>query len=378
MSTQGQPENPLSLLDRRFSARIRLADLASLPLTAGQRDALFKKGILAACRSDEVDTGRCPLGDHEGDGLLPIQREDDGRYRGACKEHGRVVTLTSQDVEWVRFDPEAWVTAVRGANGLVGDTLVDETGYRLLGVFQSGTKKVAVGVVSSHSPPVAARRGPSLEDVRMSLLADLGDRVTTPASGTGDFTLVNGRELFQDDLISLRTEALLAALGKSKLSLPAGTHAVSYANEGKAVPLTLEEYFAAVSLQNLRRYDLALDLTQTRAWKKGRPVKHMSNKGEKGRLKALSRKGLVLVSYFIRHARRSFNPYRVPPYYDGTVDSRKAESAQVMLLKMRKTLGMDAVLPETGNPSGKRGGGLYAYQPTPGYKVLLLTPPEEE
>jgi len=145
---------------------------------------------------------------------------------------------------------------------------------------------------------------------------------------------------------------------------------------GKKEPekLTIDEYHDALSATEIKKYELVVDIAGNRAWRNGKQIKSMANKGEKGREKGLSTKGLKLIAAYMRLPNTPIRPSKLGPYDCFNGGSGGEESARSMLLKMRKTLCLNFVLPMTNNPTGNPGDGLYSFSAT--CKYLLITPDE--
>jgi hypothetical protein len=118
-----------------------------------------------------------------------------------------------------------------------------------------------------------------------------------------------------------------------------------------------------------------VDIATTRAWRDGKEVRYMRNRGDNGRKKKLSPKGLKLVAAYLRKPNAPLCPYNSGPYHGNATESCGSQSAQAMLLKMIQTLRLKDWLCFQSNPSDTPGEGLYAFNPN--CKYMLIVPDEE-
>lgn len=363
----------LSRLNRRFKARLLPREVERLVQDAGAVAALYDKRILGSAGCP--DSAQCGLGIHDGDGVIPIEQQADGNYSGFCPEHGQGVVLSKADAEVVEFNSEAWAAEVQSANGLAGEHSLDPAGYLFLGILKTKTKRAALVAVS----PQAADRdraayNPPAADGAPLIFIELGDPQTSEQVPSS----VKAVDLFEPNLVKLRLAPLDKAISAIGPKFPAGTRFVKYSS-GQKQPIALspEAYEEEVSAKSVKNSSLVVDLTRARAWLKGKEVHFMKNKGEGGRSKKLSPKGLQLLSYYLRHSGRPIKPGDVPPYCGKDADSRDPLTPMVMLANMRRTLGLEQVIQTGTNTTGNPGGSLYTFDPPAGFEFVVITTPEE-
>jgi hypothetical protein len=362
----------LSLLNRRFKARLLPRDVERQVSDADARSALYDKRVLVATGCP--DTAQCGLGVHDGDGIFPIEQQPDGNYSGFCPEHGQHVVVAKADAELLEFNPEAWAAAVQSANGLTGEYSIDAAGYAFLGILSTKSKKAGLVLVSPQAVDGgrASYRPPSVGGADL-IFIDLGD-----ASASEGLASVKAADLFEPNLVKIRRNALDSALAAIGPKYPSGTQFVKYSSgQRQPLPLTAEQYEEELSATRLKKPDLVIDIPRGRAWLKGKVVQHMKNKGDGGRKKKLSPTGLKLMGYYLRHSGRPIKPGDVPPYSGKDVDSRDPLTPMVMMANMRNTLGLHEVIQTSGNPHGNAGGSLYTFSPPAGFEFVLITTPEE-
>lgn len=377
MTWQDKPENLLSLLDRRFSARIRVAELPGLSLSVAQKEALFRKGILSACRPDDVDCAPCPLDDHDDDGMVTVQKERDGHYRGLCKEHGQIVTIKAEDAEWVDFDPVAWARAVRALNNVKGDFTTDPREIFPLGALKHKRRTVEVCVVSGSAPVGAIAQMRPSEGGDLLLCIDLGNRVSSSWPAAKDRQSINAVDVFQDDMLALRDSALADAMQSIPQKTTTSTKPfLKYTGTAKPASLTEEQYLAESNEANKKRQHLFIDLSKIEAWRDGVRISKMHTKATKKKSKKQSKRpvsenGLKIVAHYLKRPGVPCAPVRTDPYAD---KKTTATSAQVAFNCIRKALNLAEVLPRGETVDGVR---QYSFQRPPGFKCVLLTRVEE-
>lgn len=379
MSTeQSKAGNLLSLLDRRFSAKIPLADLARLALTDAHRDALYKKGILAACRSDQVDSAACPLGDHVDDGVIPVQREADGRYRGLCKEHGQVVTVPDEAAEWAEFNAVAWAQTVRWKNDIKGAVTDGSQEIYRLGAVRHKGRDLEIAVMSGYAPVAAVAHLRPSSGAALLICIDLGDRVNESWAASTDRAAVNASAIFQDDLVTLRESELARLTAPVPVAKTASTKkhvAEKYASAAKGAMLTEEKYRAEIDKANIKKMDLIIDLTGSpKAWRSGKSVGKMAKKKGRGEPRPLSHNGLKIIAHYLKNPGRAFAPIRTEPYLDDKKRNTDPHSAQIAFDNIRAALKLADVIQLGQTIDGNR---EYSFQRPTGFKfVLLVKPPE--
>ncbi|MFA5161891.1 MAG: hypothetical protein WC421_06560 [Elusimicrobiales bacterium] len=361
----------LQRLDRAFSAQFRSKELSALlPQTAA--DKLFDKGVLVM--ETEPDTAPCPLGEHEGDGLVAVAKQNDGSFTGFCLEHGKHVKLLPEEAEWVKFAPEAWVAALASANGLIESSQRHESGFLFAGIHRTGNRKAGVAIVSAHAQGNAHDYRPRAVEADDWLYITLDN--SQPNNGER-YAYIPASAAFGLDLLALDKSALGTALGQLKKAAP-DAYCLKYTSGSKQAACQSEaEYQKAIASGETKKYALVVDLMGCKAWRSGKRITHMAQKKDKGRRSVLSPTGLKLLAEYLRQPRMPLSPYKVGPYL-GDRDSREKKSAQTMLLNMCSTLAVKEVLQLTNNPTDTVGDGLYEFNPPAKFKYLLLAPPDNE
>jgi hypothetical protein len=360
----------LSLLDRRFKAQVPLGEVEKRVTDRASRDWLFDKGVLRSIGA--TDVAECVLGLHDGDGMVPIERESDGSYTGFCPEHGQRITFSSAQAAWVEFDGLAWANMVQGKNGLEGTASVDGSGRLFLGILKTQSRKAALVAVSAQALGLPeAYRPPGTDDLPLIFVV-LGDSELGPDAREARFPVVPAADLFDPDMVTIQDEAVTRALAATPESASPGTPFLKYSDgAGTPIPMTEAEYDEAISRQSLRKLDLLIDLPRKRAWRSGKEVQCMKNKRDGGGPKKLSPNGLKLIAGYLADPRRPKRPIDVPPY-NGKEDSREPLSAMVMLSNMRNALGLEEIIKTAGNPTGDPGGSLYVFESPPSFRYVLI------
>lgn len=385
-STQSKAGSLLSLLDRRFSAKIPLADFARLALTDAHRNALFKKGILAACRSDQVDSAACPLGDHVDDGTIPLQREADGRYRGLCKEHGQVVTVPEEAAEWAEFNAVAWARTVCWINKIKGELADGSQEIYRLGAVRHKGRNVEIAVVSGYAPVAGIAHLRPSSGADLLLCIDLGDRVNEGWAAAKDRASVNASAIFQEDLFTLRESELIrltAPVPVTKTAAAKKHIALKYTGAGKAVQLTEDQYLAEIDKARIKKQDLFIDMVgKPKAWRNGILISKMAKARKKksnGKRRdegprPLSPHGLGIIAHYLVNPGRACAPIRTEPYQDDKKRNTDPHSAQIAFDNIRKALKLADVIQLGQTIDGVR---EYSFQRPAGFNFVLLVKPSE-
>lgn len=112
--------------------------------------------------------------------------------------------------QWRLAKEAAWIEAVRSANGLVGEAAYHPAGFYLAGKVQTENKKQGIVMVSAQALGNRPATVPFSDAAKSLLYIDLGGR---SAEGTA-----NASDLFEDDLLTFRMEALRRLIENSPRS----------------------------------------------------------------------------------------------------------------------------------------------------------------
>jgi len=360
----------LSRLDRHFTARLFAADLAGID--AKRRDAFFKKGILSACRADEVDSAICPLGDHDEDEIIAVQKEHDGFYRGQCKEHGRIVTIRAEQVEWVDFNPITWARVVRHRNFIKGTEATPKDVLRL-GVIRQAGKQAEIFLASPACPTSTIDILQPQPEMDALLCIDLGDRQCKAGRIDGHRFIVNASDIFNEDMITLDKPLLANVLVKTILpgqTIKPETAYIRYSYEGSPVQLTVDEYAEeSASLKN-EKLNLFIDMDKAKVWRDGKEIKSLPTKDDKNKKRPLSRHQLRMIAHYIKYPNRSLAPRDTEAYGTAHKDTTVLSAQQVFTV-IRTALGLNEIIKMGETVREKR---RYFFAPPPKFKYVLLTP----
>ena len=361
----------LQLLDREFTTRFRRPELPTLA-SATAIEKLFDTGVLTMVK--ETDAVACPLGMHEGNGLVPVVRDENGEFTGFCAEHGEKVRVPAQEAEWVLFNAEKWCQAVRTASGLIDTPVTGMSGFMFAGTYRTSNRKVGIVITSAQAqgnPQDFQPHTAGLEDYVYLMLDD-----SQPAPGD-HYACIPASKAFSKDMVKLDGSAIGTAL--ASLTKPSDeTHYLKFTDGSKlGEKLSRQDYKELTAAKETKKYDLVLDLAGGAAWRSGKKITKMAQKKQKGRQSRLSDTGLKLIADYLQHPLTPLAPYNTGPYY-GSSDSREKKSPQVMLLNMRVTLKLKDVLKQTINPSGTSGDGLYQFDPGADFTYILIMPPEDQ
>jgi len=367
----------LNLLDRRFEGRLRAPQVETfIPQESVKTiDTLFDRGILLRGRV-KADRIVCPLGFHDGSGLIDADQRSDGSYHGLCVEHGQLVTLQSDQAEWVEFSAAAWADAVRSANGLIGDSRLLADGLYLLGLLQTVRRKVMIVAVSGRAFVESLDSAARNFGTQATIYLDCGNRSVGHSAPKAKAIVVNASDLLDETLIRFRPAVLAKILADVFVeSAPPSYFPFEKYTAGsrKGTPLSVNAYER--ELAQSKRADLFIDVSKSTVWRGGKQILYMAGgKKRAGKRKSISKTGLLLLAYYIKRPHVPILPIRAEPYAGSADDSREARSAQVMLLNMRKTLNLDAILKTGANTSGEPGNCSYSFEPTAKFRYVLITP----
>ena len=370
MQRQTNIKTLLGRLDRHFQAKIFAAEIGSL--NSGIKDAFFKKGILSACREDEVDSAICPLGDHDDDDTIAVKKDPDGVYRGLCKEHGKIVEIPAQQAEWIDFNPTAWARVLRGKNSIKGNVSSTED-VLYVGFIQQGLKKLEILIASPACPAAIIDMLQPEPGMDMLLCIDLGDRQCKSGKITGHRLVINASELFNDDMLSMEQSVLSGILVNTTLpgqTMKPETAYIRYSHEGNAKQLTVVEYTKESTSNKNRNLDLFIDMDKAKVWRNGKEIKHLPTKDENNKLRPLSRHQLRIIAHYIKYPGRSLAPRDTEAY---GLKSRATSvlSAQQVFSVVRSALGLNDIIKMGEAVQGKR---RYYFEPHQKFKYALLTP----
>jgi len=360
----------LSRLDRHFRAKLFATEIASL--NADIKDVFFKKGILSACRQDEVDSAVCPLGDHDGDDTIAVNKGPDGVYRGLCKEHGKIVAIPAQQAEWIDFNPTAWARVLRGKCSIKGSVSSTEDVLHV-GFIQQGLKKLEVLIVSPACPAAIIDILQPEPGMDMLLCIDLGNRQCKSGKITGHRLAINASEVFSDDMLSLEKSVLSGILVNTTLpgqTIKPETAYIRYSHEGNATQLTVAEYTKESTSSKNRNLDLFIDMDKAQVWCKGKEITRLPSKDEKKKKRPISRHQLRILAHYIKHPGRSIAPRDTEAYGMAYKDT-SALSAQQSFSISRSALGLNDIIKMGETVQNKR---RYYFDPPPKFKYALLTP----
>jgi hypothetical protein len=257
-------------------------------------------------------------------------------------------------------------------NGLEGDTVVSKSGHCFLGTLKTETLKIGVTIISANAVGDGFR--PSGAPPGLNLWIDLGDKAIDKSNDDGVW--LTASDLFKVSPVKFHTQSLAKALAglpvaresENKIAFEKITH-----HSTSPIELTGVQYKTEIQQRNLKSFDLFLDLSSHRAWRKGKEVTHMKNKNEKGKFKPLSKNGLELVASYIRSPMTQHAPIQMEPY-SGPTDKRNPDSAAKMMANIRTALSLQNVIKTHSGRSGIRGDSVYSFEPNNGFTYALITP----
>lgn len=354
----------LTSLDRRFEADYTGDQLRTL-FPGEASNHLIRRGILQDA-GVSLTIPRCICEFHRPECVVRVDNEG-GRYRGYCNEYGAPIDVSIEQIQHYRFAWSAWAVLMRRANHLAGAGPVQGTGCLFVGEGTVAGRRYGLLVVApgcQRSLDVVLPEG-ARHAGRALLGLFLGDKVQGFAV---DAVLTLDR--LGQDLVTIDASALERALDEVPLVVQPGEtgYRMSSRASPKGIPITAAEYDRLHRPNDLKKFDLFIDLLLCKVWRKGRACGTVLDGKGRSTGKGLKGRGILLLASYVRRPGSPMRADETPVYRDAAVSPR---SAAVMFSSVRRSIHGTAFL-KSGARSSQPGETTYVFDPPAGMTWCLL------
>lgn len=282
----------------------------------------------------------------------------DGRHLGFCNEYGRPIAIEPDQVRRYLFDWKAWAAALRKKNHLNGAGPALGKGCLFVGAGTVADRPFRLAIVA----PDHRRRGGTLLPPEAQ---ENSAPIVTLVLGAGRMGehggVIADVDVIEDDAVTLRDDRLEELLLDAPLVITEAdlTHQVYSHEHPRGQPITEAECDRLRRKEVREGYDLFIDLTLNKVWRKARACATELDSAGRSTGRTLGQTSINLLADYVRRPGRAMVPGNAPTYRDANTTAR---SASVRLAAVRRSVRGARFLSSV-TTGADPGTGTYAFEP---------------